>query len=92
MFCLVQQCLQSRLREAPRARIERLFLSPYDGFGVGVHVKVFAQLGPREGIQLFDACDGDRIEFVLGAVLVKGSVDLAGTKNDAIDLFRRRDG
>ena len=42
MLGLIQQGLDSRLGEAPRARVEGFFLCPYDGFGVGVGVEVFA--------------------------------------------------
>ena len=91
MFRLVQQSLQARLRETPRTRIQRFFLSPDDSLGVGVLVEVLAQLGPGEGVQLFDAGDGGVFEFVLGAMFVEGDVDLAGAEDDAVDFFWRGD-
>ena len=70
IFRLIQQGLNPRLRKAPRARIQRLFLRPDDRLGVGVMVQVFPQLGPGEGIELLDAGDGDGVEFLVRAVLL----------------------
>lgn len=41
MHGLIQQRLNPRLREAPRARIQRLLLAPNDRLGVLVHIQVF---------------------------------------------------
>ena len=70
VFSVVQQGFDSWLGEAPGTGVQRLFLSPDDGFCIGVHVEVFFQLGPGEGVQLFDSGDGDGVEFMLGAVFV----------------------
>lgn len=61
---LVQQRLDSRLREAPRARVQRLFLAPHDVLGVRVHVEIFFELGPRERVELLDAGDGCGADFL----------------------------
>lgn len=92
MFRLVQQGLDAGLGETPSAGVERLFLAPNDVLGVGVHVEVFLELGPREGVELFDARDGCVLVLVGRAVLVQGDVDLAGAEDDALDLFGRGDG
>lgn len=41
MHGLIQQRLNPRLREAPRACIQRLLLAPNDRLGVLVHIQVF---------------------------------------------------
>lgn len=92
MFRLIQQSLDAGLSETPSAGVERLFLAPNDVLGVGVHVEVFLELGPREGVELFDAGDGGVFVFFGGAVLVQGDVGLAGAEDDALDLFGRGDG
>ncbi len=84
---VIQQCLESRLREAPSAGIQRLFLRPHDILGVWVHVEVFLQLRPREGVELLDACDGSVFVFLVGTVLVQSGVDLTGAEDDAFDVF-----
>lgn len=92
MFRLIQQGLDAGLGETPSAGVERLFLAPNDVLGVGVHVEVFLELGPGEGIELFDARDGCVLVLVGRAVLVQGGVDLAGAEDDTLDLFGRGDG
>ena len=87
MFRIIQQRLDPRLREAPRARIQRLLLRPDDRLGVGVLVEVLAELGPGEWVKLLDAGDGGFVEFVLGAVFVEGDVDLAAAEDYAVDFF-----
>ena len=84
---LVEERLNTRLGETPCARVERLFLSPNDGLGVGVVVEVVLELLPGEGVELLDAGDGDVIDVVVGAVFVEGGVDLAGAEDDAVDLL-----
>jgi hypothetical protein len=92
VFRVVQQSLDTGLRERPCSGVEGFFLTPDYGLGIGVHVEVFFQLLPWEGVQLFDASDGGVFETVVGAVLVEGDVDLAGTEDDALDLFGIIDG
>lgn len=88
---LVQQGLNSRLREAPRTRIQRLFLRPNDGFGVGILIEIFSELCPWERVQLFDTGDGGFVVLVLRTVFVQRDVDLACAEDNAINFFRRRD-
>lgn len=88
----VQQRLDARLSETPRARIKRLFLAPNDVLGVRVHVEVFLELGPRERVELFDTGDGCVLVLLVCAVLVEGNVDLASTEDDSLNLFRRGNG
>jgi hypothetical protein len=89
---LVEQRLDARLREAPRARVERLLLRPHNRLGVGVLVEVLAQLLPREGVQLLDARDGHIVNVVVGAVLVQRRVHLARAEDDALHLVVRLEG
>lgn len=89
MLRLVQQGLDSRLRKRPSSSVQRLLLSPDDGLGVGIAVKILLKKLPREGIELLDTNDGSVGNVVVGAVLVQSSIDLTGTKNDALDLDRR---
>lgn len=86
MFRLVQEGLNSRLDEAPRAGIEGFLLTPDDLLGVGVRVQVLLQLSPGEGIELFDADEGGVLDLVGGTVLVKGAVDLTCAEDDAVDF------
>lgn len=92
VLSVIQQGLNPRLREAPRAGVQRLLLSPDDGLGIGIHVEVLLQLLPWERIELLDASYGDRVEIVLFAMFVQGDVSLARTQYDAVDLFWGRDG
>lgn len=92
VLCLVEQRLDTRLGVAPGTRVQRLLLGPDDRLGVGVQVEVLAQLFPGEGVELFDAGDGDVVDVVVGAVLVQGGVDLPRAEDDAVDLVVRLDG
>lgn len=92
MLRLIQQRLDPRLREAPCARIQRLLLAPDDRLGVLVHVEIFFQLGPGEGVELLDAGNGDVVEFVLGTVFVELDVGLAGAEDHAVDFVGGGDG
>jgi hypothetical protein len=77
VFGMIQQRLDPGLHKAPCARIQRFLLTPHDRLRVGVLIQILAQLGPGEGVELFDTCDGD-ISAALGfAVLDEGGVDLA---------------
>lgn len=87
MLSLIQQRLYPRLCETPCSSIERLFLRPDNGFGIRVHVEVFFELRPWEGVELLDAGDGDGVEVVLFAVFVECDVCLAGAEDDAVNFF-----
>lgn len=84
---VVQQRLDPRLSEAPRASIERLLLRPDDILRVRVAVEVLFELLPGEGVQLLNAGDGHVADVIVGAVLVQRGVDLACAKDDTRDLF-----
>lgn len=43
---LIEKRFNSWLGEAPCTRIQRLFLAPDDGLGVGIHIEILAELGP----------------------------------------------
>ena len=88
VLSLVEQCLDTRLREAPGARVERLLLAPDDRLGVGILVQVLAELLPRERVELLDARESNIVYLVVGAVLVQGGVNLARAENDTVYLLR----
>ena len=88
---VVQQRLDPRLGETPRARVQRLFLRPNDVLGVGIHVQVLLQLGPRERIQLLDPCDRGVLDLLVDAVLVQRGIDLPGAEDDTFNVFGRVD-
>lgn len=88
----IQQRLHPRLRKAPRSRVQRLLLRPHNRLGVLVHVEVFLELRPWEGVELLDARDGDLVFLVGGAVFVEGGVGLARAQDDALDFFGGGDG
>lgn len=83
---LVEQRLDTRLRETPRTGVQRLLLCPDDGLGVGVRVQVLLQLLPGEGVELLDTCDGHVVDLVVCAVLVQGRVHLARAHDHTVDL------
>jgi hypothetical protein len=85
MLRMIQQSLNPRLHKAPRPRVQRLLLTPHNSLRVGVLVEVFAQLGPRKGVQLLDACDGDVFAALGFAVLNERGVHLARAEDDAVD-------
>lgn len=89
MFGFIEQCLDSWLREAPCSRIQWLFLTPDNRFGVRVAVEVLLQLRPWEWIQLFYPSDGSVLELVnvICPVFMQGNIDLARAKNDTIDFL-----
>jgi hypothetical protein len=86
VFCLVEERLNSRLSEAPSARVQRLLLAPHNIPGVRVAVQVLLQLGPWERIELLDTSDGNIFDLVTGSVFGESGVDLSGAENDAFDL------
>lgn len=92
MLGLVQQRLDPRLYETPRARIQRLLLAPHNRLCILVRVQVITQLRPRERVELLDARNGDVGDFVIRHVFSQGDVDLAGTQNDALDVGGFGDG
>lgn len=86
VFRLVEQRLDTGLHKTPRAGVERLFLRPDDGLGVGIRVEVLLELSPWEWVELLDAGNGRVGDLVLLAVFVKGGVDLTSAYNDTLDL------
>lgn len=88
----VQDRLNTRLREGPRAGIKRLLLTPYDGLSIGVAIEVLLDLLPREGVELLDTRDGCVGDALVEAVLVQCGVDLAGTQDHALDVLGLRGG
>lgn len=87
VLSLVQQGLQTRLREAPGSRVERLLLAPDDSLGVGVLVEVLLQLLPGEGVQLLKTSEGDVVDLVVGAVLGQSGPDLTRAEDDTVNLL-----
>lgn len=88
----VEKRLKAGLSVRPGTRVQRLLLAPDDVLGVGVAVQVVLQLSPREGVQLFHPSDGGVADALSLAVLDKGSVDLARTDDDTLDLLGCVDG
>lgn len=84
---LVEQRLNTGLGEAPRARVQRLLLSPDNGLGVGVAVEVLTELLPWEGVKLLDTSNGNVVDVVVSAVLGERSIDLSRAENDTVNLF-----
>jgi hypothetical protein len=89
---LVQQSLETRLRERPGTGIQGFLLAPDNRLGVGVHIQILLQLLPGEGVKLLYTSDCSSLEALLGTVLVQRSVDLTGTEDDAVDSFWIIDG
>ena len=83
---VVEQRLDSWLSETPCTRVQRLLLCPHNRLGVGVAVKVVAELRPWEGVQLLDTCNGNVLDVVVGAVFVESRIDLACAENDTLNL------
>jgi hypothetical protein len=77
VFGMIQQRLDPGLHKAPCARIQWFLLTPHDRLCVGVLVEVLAELGPGEGVELLDTCDGDVFAALGFAVFDEGGVDLA---------------
>lgn len=88
---LVEQRLDAWLREAPRAGVERLLLRPDNCLCIGVHVQVFLELLPGEGVQLLEAGECDVVNLVVGTILVQASPDLPGAQDDAVNPLGRLD-
>jgi len=88
VLSVVQQGFDSRLGEAPCTGIERFFLTPNNGLGIGVHVKVLFQLLPWEGVELFDTSKGSVLDVVVGAVFAQGGINLSCAKDNTLDLLR----
>ncbi len=87
VYGLVQKRLNPRLGEAPGSRVQRFFLTPNDVLGIRVHVEVFLQLSPREGVELFDASNCSFLEPLFSTVFVKGDVGLARAHDNAVNVF-----
>lgn len=66
-------------------------MTPHNGLRVLVGVKIFLELLPREGIELFNASNGSVLDALVGTMLRQRSIDLTGTDDDAVDLVRLGD-
>lgn len=84
---VVQQSLDSRLRERPGSSIEGFLLSPNDSLSVGVAVEVLLELCPWEGVELLDTGDGGVAEVVGLTVLEERGEDLTRTEDHTLDLL-----
>ena len=87
MLGVVQESLNSGLNERPGTSVKRLLLTPNNGLGVGVFVKILLQQLPWEWIELFNTGDGGVLDVVIGAVFLEGSVDLTGTENNTVNCI-----
>lgn len=92
MFRVIQQRLNTRLHEAPRTRVQGLFLTPHDVLGVRIAVEVVFELLPGERVQLLNACDSGVLDTLALAVFDQSGVNLAGAEDDALDVFGSIDG
>jgi len=88
---LIQQCLDARLHETPRASIQRFLLTPNDVLGVWVGVEILFQLRPGERIELLNAGDGRILETVGLSVFDESGVDLSCAEDDAVNFIRFND-
>lgn len=91
VLSVVKERLNTRLCEAPRSRIEWLFLRPHNVLRVRIRIEIVLQLLPGEGVQLLEARDRNIVELVLGAVVRKRRVHLASAEDHARDLVARFD-
>ena len=89
---VIEQSLNTRLREAPRASVQGFFLCPDDGLGIGVLVKVLAQLLPREGVELLNPSNGNIVNSLVGTVFGKCRINLTRAEDDAVNLLVGLDG
>lgn len=87
VLSLIEQRLDTRLREGPSTSVQRLLLSPDNGLGIGVAVEVLLELLPWEGVELLDSCDGHIIDLVVGTVLVQSGVNLTRANDDSINFL-----
>lgn len=88
VLSVVQQSFNSRLSETPCTGIKRFFLTPNNGFGIGVHVKVLFELLPWERVELFDTSEGSVLDVVVGAVFAQGGINLSCAKDNTLDVLR----
>ena len=89
---LLEQRLDSGLRETPCTSVERFLLTPDNGLGVGIHIQVFFQQLPWEGVQLFYTSDGGIFQAIVCTMLVERSIDLTTAEDDTVNLCRLVDG
>src|SRR5688500_14402936 len=80
-----ERALDAAIDEMPAAHVLRLLLAPHH-LGIGKLRQPHAQPAEREGIQLFDAHDGDVVDLALSALGQEVEVDLARAQDDAPDL------
>src|SRR5690606_23983189 len=73
---------------APGAHVLRLFLDPGDRGALGVGFQGFRHGLGLQGIELFQAQDGDIVPSVPGPLLVQLVIQLAAAHQDPLHLFR----
>lgn len=91
VLSLVQKRLNSGLGKAPGTSVKGFLLAPDDVLRVGVRVKVLLKVLPWEGVELFDAGNGNVLQATRLTFLDKCGVDLTSTENNTIDLLVRAD-
>lgn len=89
---VIQESLDTWLREAPCTSIQRLLLGPNNGLGIRVTVQILLELLPREGIKLLKAGEGDIVNLVVCAILVQRGPNLARAQDDTFNLLPWLDG
>lgn len=89
---VVEEGLDTGLDEAPGTGVEGLLLTPDNGLGIGVHVKVLLELLPGEGVQLLNTGESNVVDLVVGTVLGKSSPNLSRAENDTLNLLGLLDG
>lgn len=62
-------------------------MTPDNGLGVSVCVEVLFEKLPWEWVQLLNTGDSSVLNVIVGAMLMKSSVDLSTTENDALNLL-----
>lgn len=83
MTRLLDSPVESWLDIGPGTGVEWFLLAPDNVLDVVVLVEELLELGVGEWVHLLDAEDGNVGDFLGGAGLVEGGVDLAGTDDEA---------
>jgi hypothetical protein len=86
---LIQQRLDTRLREAPSSGIQRLFLCPDNILSIGIAVEILFDLRPRERMQLLDTSYGSLFVLELATMACEIHIHLARAEDDALNVLAR---